>query len=514
MRFYMKKCFRGIVFMLCANWLLITYELHAGPIITRLQEAKVISDQLPSLKQLLPFLEISAEEFYKEFFEANGDIVKTNSSDDVQSKNVIISFEKMTSIQNFVDSINSINSKLPAEKIKLEELGKSRENDLSYIESFRKHHLDTSVYDGLTQLKTDILKEYSKRISILSAFRKLMETKSGKLLLIRILVAIKKIDQNPEDPRYPRIVIGYGEKFSISREENGKSTLKILLNDEAVSAFHLEHDQISNSLVLPIKFPLFNKPVNGGSFMHTKDKVPLDLIIFHEMVHWLHKLDNLKYLSRSKTGQMADGTISVKDHPLFLYYYGDHRSCSINTDNWKTSLIIWNNSADVHRLPPQVHVNFEEMLTICGLRRDAWGYIPGDELSENLYRAELKLPLRFGHRVITFIENEEVYEKVYDCAKYYCDILGIVFNKECVGQETPNTYIGSFLSEISRDSTNVQHGIGRMYFYIIPDGALNKHFNILIPNRGIYVGKNAPLDSYYYFCYQDCKNIISRLILE
>jgi hypothetical protein len=201
------------------------------------------------------------------------------------------------------------------------------------------------------------------------------------------------------------------------------------------------------------------------------------------MVHWLHKLDNLKSPSRSKIGEMPDGTISVKEHPLFLCYYGDHRSCSINTDNWKTSLIVWNNSADIRKLPPQIRVNFEEMLTICGLPENASGYIPRDELSENLYRAELGLPLRFGHRVITFIEDEAIFRRVYDGIKYYCGILHID-TPACAGSENSEIYIGP-----ARSFNLIEHrGAGKMFFHAIPDDEHLEHFNLLIPARGMYVG--------------------------
>jgi hypothetical protein len=480
------------------------HKLHAGPIFNKLPPTQL------ALKELLPFLDVfSPQVFHQEFFEENVDIKKVNPHDEAQSKKVIISFEKMALTQSFIDCINA---KLPTEKIRPETLGKGLEEDLLYLESFRGKlpHSDTYIdaHDALTKLKIEVRKEYGERTIILSSFQKLMETKVGKLLLTRILVAIKKIDTSPSDSRCPRIVIGYGDKFSVSHGDNGKSILRIRMNDKAVPAFNLvkEHDK----LVLPVKFSLFNKPTNCMSLMHTENKASLDLIIFHEMIHWLHKLDNLKFLSRSKIGEMPDETISVKDHPLFLYYYGDHRSCSISTDNWKTSLIVWNNLADIRKLPPQIRVNFEEMLTICGLPENASGYIFGDELSENLYRAELGLPLRFGHRVITFIEDEAIFRRVYDGIKYYCELLHID-TPACVGPENSEIYIGS-----ARSFNLIEHhGAGKMFFYAISNN--DEHlrlFNLLIPARGMYVGTNKPLDSYYYFNEQDCKNIIDRLTLE
>jgi hypothetical protein len=205
----MKKIFKRTLFASCVSFLLLCiYESYAESIISKLPVAQ------PILAKLLPLLnDLSDQDFFQEFFEENRDIIKVNPNDEAQSKKVIISFERMALTQSFIDLINA---RLPIEKIKLEIFGKGLEEDLRYLKSFKeKLPTDAGIaaygaLSALTKLKMEVRKEYEERTDILSAFQKLIGTKVGKLLLMRILIAIKKIDTSPGDSRYPRIVIGYG----------------------------------------------------------------------------------------------------------------------------------------------------------------------------------------------------------------------------------------------------------------------------------------------------------------
>lgn len=156
------------------------------------------------------------------------------------------------------------------------------------------------------------------------------------------------------------------------------------------------------------------------------------------------------------------------------------------------------------------------MLTICGLPVNRKGYNIGDELSENLYRASKNLPFRFGHKLLTFVENETIKQKVTGCVDFYYR------NFKELGTFTPPKNDSSKAKEdydrYSADMTRLD-GIDGMYFYTIPSSVLDKKFELLNlknskpPGDGHYIIKDSPR-AYYYQKENYCKSVRSSLKLD
>lgn len=147
--------------------------------------------------------------------------------------------------------------------------------------------------------------------------------------------------------------------------------------------------------------------------MYKEGEPQLDVAIFHELVHWFHFLNDGERAKQYKRGVCERLITEVNNHLLYSFYY---EGKNVELPETKASLFIWSSlTSDV----PIYRVNFEEMLTICGLPSNKNGYKVGDELSENLYRAERGLPLRFGHKLMTFVESRSIKLKVYECINYY-----------------------------------------------------------------------------------------------
>lgn len=310
----------------------------------------------------------------------------------------------------------------------------------------------------------------------------------GKLLLYRILIEAK------EKPFSLYII--HAPTFSMTDFDKENSIYGLYLSPE-----------ISEKL----NFPIFAGGSADSSIMYKENEPNLDVAIFHELVHLFHKLTNRRRADNYATGKDAFGASGISKHPLFRYYYGDHESCNINNDKWKTSLFVWTTMRNTIG-----RVNFEEMLTICGLPVNRKGYNVGDELSENLYRASKNLPFRFGHKLLTFVENETIKQKVTECVDFYYrnfKELGTCRLPQNDSSEAKKDY-----DRYSADMTRLD-GIGEMYFYTIPNSVPDEKFELLnlknseTPGNGYYIRKGSPR-AYYYQKEDYCKSVRSSLKLD
>ena len=75
-------------------------------------------------------------------------------------------------------------------------------------------------------------------------------------------------------------------------------------------------------------------------------------------------------------------------------------------------------------------VNFEEIRTILGSPNTIKNFLNGDELSENLYRAHIGQPLRFGHGSRGFYEDNKVINEAIETVASLHSILHKEFNKD------------------------------------------------------------------------------------
>ncbi|MBE6447527.1 MAG: hypothetical protein E7015_03535 [Alphaproteobacteria bacterium] len=303
---------------------------------------------------------------------------------------------------------------------------------------------------------------------IREAFNEIANNTIGKLLLYRILIEAKK------------------KPFS-------------LYITSAPAFFNVVWDQniyglgLFPKLANQLNFPVFSDKIADSTVMYSENEPDLDVAIFHELVHLFHKLTSGIRSNNYASGKDTVGNSDIRRHPLFLYYYGDHKSCNINDNNWRTSLFVWNSLK-----PKNIgRVNFEEMLTICGLPQNSIGYSIGDELSENLYRTSKKLPLRFGHQLFTCFESETVKRKVIECIGYYYNTFKKLGEFKVLvndSQKTKDDY------DFHSSGMTRLDGMDGMYFYTIPN-YISRHESGLFKNlmNRYHIRKDLS-NAYYYLC--------------
>ena len=316
-----------------------------------------------------------------------------------------------------------------------------------------------------------------------AAFEKIANNTIGKPLLYRILIEAKK------KPFFLYITSAPAFFNAAWDQKNGIYGLGL-------------SPQLSNKL----SFPVFSNTEADSTVMYAEKEPDLDLAMFHELVHLFHKLNNYRRSINYSSGKDGvSGSSDVRQHPLFLHYYGDHKACDIKKDDrWKTSLFIWS------ALNPdnQSRVNFEEMLTICGFPMEN---STGDELSENLYRASKRLPLRFGHKLFTFVESEAIKQKVIECIGYYYSKfkkLGEFIVPIRESKKTKDDY------DFHSSGMTRLDGIDGMYFYTIPN-YIHRPESGLFKNllNKCYTRKDLS-NAYYYPKECCCKTGISSLKLD
>ncbi len=122
---------------------------------------------------------------------------------------------------------------------------------------------------------------------------------------------------------------------------------------------------------------------------------PSDVALFHELLHWLHGMENYSLYKDGKVTQYSDiiNYTAIKNtekqknfkifHEILLHYFERHT----NKKEIRDVLInMWCKQADRinYSLGKNFNIEMEEMRTVCGI----------GELSENAYRSERNMPLR------------------------------------------------------------------------------------------------------------------------
>ena len=151
--------------------------------------------------------------------------------------------------------------------------------------------------------------------------------------------------------------------------------------------------------------------INGNSVAIVRQDTSCAIGIFHELNHWFHLLRypsryiderNAKNGTVQLNGKDANGTPQISIGGLYWTY-----------DNNGPEFV---NKLGVSALPwltNSKHINFEEVRNILGSSADGCAdYKEGDDLSENLYRASINYPLRFGHNASGYWEDADVITKV------------------------------------------------------------------------------------------------------
>jgi len=267
--------------------------------------------------------------------------------------------------------------------------------------------------------------QISRRALFEREFRKIASTSVGRVLLYRILIEIRRhtlnnvgrsetgID-NTEDElrhrnRYRCLNIAWGH-FGLSTNKNELTFHDIFTTSTVVGN---SHTRIS---------PCFCAD-NGYTKIVRERKTQHDINIFHEFVHWFHKLRDIgRYNEECNTEGLYPNVLT---HPIGEYYWNnlDGKSSTARIDY---SYFNWRND--------QGYPSFEDIRTILGSYRSNVQYVNGDDLSENLYRMNTGRLIRFGHQNLMFYEDRKVVNRVINsCITSYvdynhCDDIDFNFN--------------------------------------------------------------------------------------
>lgn len=233
-------------------------------------------------------------------------------------------------------------------------------------------------------------------------FRKIASTSVGRTLLYRILIEIRRhiannigaIGNDASRPvRLPQL-----------RNRNECRKLEIRLSDE----FVFDEGGYISICNFESYDTAIGKEENGFSRI-VKQRIPLDVSLFHEMNHWYHFLRDIVRFD-IEYNQHRHGFNSANQAARIVQHYWNGvagGSAAISGENWEAD--------NGHR------IDFEEIRNILGVSDVAAiaGTISGDDLSENLYRMCIGVPLRLGYSDRTYYEDNLVINRVVEsCTSY------------------------------------------------------------------------------------------------
>jgi hypothetical protein len=284
--------------------------------------------------------------------------------------------------------------------------GYTPDNDARKIINFLKFD-EVKVNDPDS---TALTKQCEKKELFVRNFRKIASTSVGRVLLYRLLIEIRR--NNGRSGCQESVL----EDMKLS-ERNKCRSITMWWRDDFFQFIDLGF----------IWFAKETKPqtaISSPQKGETKVEIslqtickPLDIALFHEMLHWFHKLKDYNKHSK-ESSKKNELQIRIEEFDIIQLYWGNVSSFQEGKGPWL--IPNFNRSALI--------IAFEEIRTVLGNPRDAYGY----DLSENLYRMERKFPLRFGYSDVTFRERIEVVRNVLDGVRqvskcYFDSIPAIAF---------------------------------------------------------------------------------------
>lgn len=189
------------------------------------------------------------------------------------------------------------------------------------------------------------------------------------------------------------------------KDRNKNRSIEIRFGDYT---FFESSARISVNFNPPCHLTVIGKKYDLYSYI-TIDPSTYDIDVFHEMNHWYHYL-------RHPDRQTYERNIK-KDEFYNYEIYEDYWKIKYAVEGIKekreASMTPW-----IGRTEDKIAC--EEIRNILGKQRNVTNnpglannaYFEGDDLSENLYRACLGKPLRFGHDTKAFYENNRVIDMV------------------------------------------------------------------------------------------------------
>lgn len=127
--------------------------------------------------------------------------------------------------------------------------------------------------------------------------------------------------------------------------------------------------------------------------------IPPDVSLFHELVHWFLFL---------RDPVRVDKEASDEDLANWPLPYWNDPTLETTTEREKVTRSKWN----THDKEGNAHFSFEEIRTILGVPSNFPLYHNGDDISENLYRTCVGLPLRYGHDDEEFYEDNRIIDRI------------------------------------------------------------------------------------------------------
>lgn len=283
-----------------------------------------------------------------------------------------------------------------------------------------------------------------------TTFEKIASTRTGRLLLYRLLIEIWRVEKpgaqrtavfskGSEEAAGPRSKPVSPTDASARNAARGLCVtagsapfyMRVSVAPEAPKEAGLSFPKKDRRFSYTTAGPALKWPSTCPIFSVASSLSPT---LLHELLHWFHQLRCFVRHAREASGLKVDEESSSDDpccgltnaaSPLVAYYWEEllGRSGAAGVLSSRISALPWING-DV----PIPYLKIEEMRTILGAPRAGRlkaaaqtnkaaqelleSFKEGDDLSENLYRTELGESIRFGHSDFLFWEDVRVLARV------------------------------------------------------------------------------------------------------
>ncbi len=276
----------------------------------------------------------------------------------------------------------------------------------------------------------------SKKDFFVQNFRRIASTSVGRVLLYRILIEIRRHTSGINIGCLENIIPPHSNLLI----RNGLRSIKIIWNNLEFY-FDWPQQEIGINNITTNLSSIGKEGISStGSYDSiVNHKISVDVSLFHEMNHWFHYMrypDRYEYeFNAYKMGIHINDTnfvsaglpyavsaissvVPTTVGALGIYYWGVIGGW-INIDISESKWHALKSDGINNELRP----DFEEIRNILGLKNvglpPGLVFYNGDDLSENLYRMCVGLPLRFGYGADEYYEDSRVIDKVLSCCNFW-----------------------------------------------------------------------------------------------
>lgn len=233
-------------------------------------------------------------------------------------------------------------------------------------------------------------------VKIMNCFRAIASNPVGRVLLYRLLIEITR--HNSENQ--------YVEEFRCLPEKKEG----LLKNRQSILSINIEfNSKAATSTFNTTGYITLNNTKFSKMILTIKDQIltltddeqkndELDIDLFHEMLHWYHKLRNGQRFNNSSTGNAQTYyQYHVMIHPYF-YLFSTLNICNPKYDEKEVRTIIGMPNCKTNVLHKMLLNERILALKLVGeninINNLRYQYLEGDDLSENAYRASKKFYMR------------------------------------------------------------------------------------------------------------------------